>query len=97
MLGLGGGVVGEGEVDAAHGLELAGRNIAGHDGGFADGHAGVKDGLLPAGSDVPVGILVVDHHGDLSAEVLFVEAEGLLAVSAVVEIGNEFHRSRFLS
>jgi hypothetical protein len=42
--------------------------------------------------DLSTGLLAVPHqHGDLSAEMVFVECEGVLAVAAVVQIRVELH------
>ena len=79
----------ERKVGAADGLEAVGRDVGADELGFSEADAGVEDGVFPVGCDVlGIGLLIVGHHhGDLSAEMLFVEVEGLFAVTAKVEIG----------
>jgi hypothetical protein len=83
----------EGEIGAAHGFEVRGRDVAGHDFGVADDDAGVEDGIFHFSWSVGLGRFAVCEHGcDLSAEMLFVKTEGLGAVAAIVEVGAKLHR-----
>ena len=78
----------ERKVRAAHRLKTLGGNVGGHEDGLADLDSGVKNGILPIRRDIGgIRTLAVgDLYEDLSSEVLFIETECLLAVSAVVEI-----------
>src|SRR5208283_4290367 len=79
----------EGEIDAAHRLEMVRRHVTPHDLCFSNGHAGIKYRLFPVRRDVArIRLLLVGHHrGDFASEVLFVETKSLLAITTVVEIG----------
>ena len=85
-LGFGCAVEEERKIGATDGLETVGRDVGAHELSFSDADTGVEDGVFPIGCDVMgIGLLVVSHHhDDFSAEMLFVEVEGLLAVTAKV-------------
>jgi hypothetical protein len=83
---------GERKVDTAHRLKSCRRNIAAHDLCPVKDHVGVEDAFRGRGVLGAWLLAVLHHRDDLAAQMLFVEAEGLLAVAAIVEIRVHFHR-----
>src|SRR5436305_1774889 len=76
------------QVDAAHGLKAVRWYVVPHELRLSDVHASVEDCLLPVRWNVArVRLLAVSHHRcDLSAQMLLVKTERLLAVAAVIDI-----------
>src|SRR5581483_4828345 len=87
----------EGKIDALHGLETVRRNIGSHKLRLSDPQAGMDNRVSLIGRNfLPVGQLVAGHHhDDFSAEMVFIESERLVAVSAIVEKGVQFHEVAF--
>jgi hypothetical protein len=77
----------EREIRAAHGLIP--RDISSQKLGAPEVHSDVENLAVPVRRRLRWRrLLAVSHqHRDLSAEMLFVETEGLLAVASVIEIG----------
>jgi hypothetical protein len=83
---------GERKIDTSHRLKSRRRNIAAHDLRPVKDHVGVEDAFRGRWILWAWLLAVLHHRDNLAAQVLFVEAERLLAVAAVVEIGVHFHR-----
>lgn len=68
---------GEGQIDAAHRLKVIRLDVTSHDLRLANGHAAIEDGFSKIWRDVAgVRVLLLSHHhGDFSAEMLFIKAE----------------------
>ena len=88
-LGLAGGVHREGEINAAHWLKTLRGHITRHQVGLTDAHPGIQDGVFLIGRYVfRIRLLAMGHyHGNLSAQMLFIETESLRAIAAVIEVG----------
>jgi len=76
----------QGKISAPHGLSAG--DIRSHKFRLSDVYAGMEDGVFPIGwTSIRIRPLAVGHHhGDLSAKMLFVEAECLLAGAGIVHI-----------
>src|SRR5262249_20402369 len=83
------------KVSTAHGLKSIGRHVGTQELRLSQVHARVKDCISPVRRDITgVGRFAVSHHHrDLSAEVLLIQAKGLLTVTAILQVGVKFHRT----
>jgi hypothetical protein len=88
-LSFAGGVDREGEINAAHWLKTFRGHITSHQVGLTDALPGIQDGVFLIGRYIlRIRLLAMGHHhGDLSAEMLFIETESLRAIAAVIEVG----------
>src|SRR5882724_6470909 len=77
------------KIHAAHRLKTFRGHVTSHQVGLADVHSGIQDGTFLTGRYILcIRLLSMGHHHcDLSAEMPFIEEEGLRAIAAVVEIG----------
>src|SRR5687767_8535094 len=80
----------EREVGASHRFALW--NVSTHQYGCADLDAGVQHLVLPVGGQIGIGQFPMPvYSGDPAIEVFLIEAERVLAVSAVIQVDIESH------